>query len=199
MADGKRYRTVLRQRRASKLLTLYPGNERDDRMEAGMERLDPLPQGITGFDVPSEVLSIPGSRFKAACYAVARSMGGQVTSFLERERRHEGNHHSAVLGMQENAVSVLCNHAYPFLAFVPPDAYEARRLVFLPPGGLGQRFTELTEFRPLDPAFLAGPLAPEVLGTVLKDLGPFELKQLRRWMKGSIASCIGNVVFNFWD
>lgn len=157
--------------------------------------LDRLPRGVTGFDGFDRIALVPAPRFKTACYAVARHIRGRVRAFEACEDRVTANHHAATFQTPDGSVSALCNLHHPFLAFVPAGGHAASKPVFLPPGGIGRAFAELTGFEPLDPVFLNGALTPELL----EDLGPSELGQLRHWRRASGADRVGDVVFNTWD
>ena len=87
-------------------------------------RLDRLPRHITGsFNDTDEPRSVDGADFKKACHQVAQMSGGAVEdvdlNLLGR------NYFGATIQTKSDRVSVLCNSVFPYLAFVPPNAFGA--------------------------------------------------------------------------
>lgn len=152
--------------------------------------LERLPRHITGFsDGSAPPSEIDPKTFKAACRLVAAMERGSVESFdLDLLSR---SYYAATVRTDTDHATVLCNSIYPYVAFVPPNAFGFRDLEFVEPVSMGSLFARMTSLQPLDAAWLRGEPRKEVLA----DLASEELKQLIYWKSRQI----GDVIFNYWD
>jgi hypothetical protein len=155
-------------------------------------RLNRLPPRITStFDQTEEPHLLDGRGFKKACYLVAQISGGTVEgSDLNLLGR---NYFGATIRTKSDHVSVLCNSVFPYLAFVPPNAFGAAcpDLIFVKAVDLAKAFATATDFRSLDADWLKEDLSSDLLA----DLAPSERREITYWKPARV----GEVVFNSWD
>ena len=145
-----------------------------------------LPRGITGFGgvntVPPPLLG--KKAFRQMCYSIAWENGGTVAEMdMDTARK---NFYSAKLSRYDQAVFLLQNIHYPYIAFAQWDA--ASRFVLISP-----------------PDWLQLPDGPvRVLSSnelnqdwhgLCGELSPEELEQIRYWN----PQTVGEIIFNTWD
>ena len=153
--------------------------------------LDPLPPGITcGARPDGERVDL--TAFKAAAHYAARAAGGTVSRF-DLDRPYTSYAH-AVLDLPGSAVAVLCNRAYPAVAFSdePDGLYLTRSYVDIPK--LAAAFTEAS-FQPVP--LSVSTAAPSTLS--LDALSKAERAHVRYWIRYGRLSQAGDVIFNDWD
>lgn len=145
-----------------------------------------LPKGITGFGgvdtAPPPHLD--EKAFCQMCYFIAMENGGTVTE-LDTDT-YPRNFYSAKLSRYDDAVFILQNIHYPYIAFAQWDA-ASRFILISPPDWL-----QLSD----DPVRV---LSPNELNQdwhgLCEELSPEELEQIRYWN----PQTVGEIVFNTWD
>jgi hypothetical protein len=156
-------------------------------------KLERLPRHITSFfDYKSErICSLDLAEFKSACFHVARAAGAAIKDFDNNLLGR--SFYTATMKTSEEEISILCNWAYPYVTFVPVEAYErsASGLAFCYPELVSSLFLQETKFDPLDADWLMS--APTEY--LLSDLCSAERKQ----MKYGIPLRVGDIIFNHWD
>src|SRR5690349_21420782 len=80
--------------------------------------MQPLPTGITGFNLPNGYEET-SKRFASACHVAARMLNGRVELLQPAYYRGTPNFHEAILtfGYRQESIRVLCNAHYPVIAF----------------------------------------------------------------------------------
>ena len=145
-----------------------------------------LPRGITGFwSVNTAPLPLLDEKaFCQMCYSIALENGGTVTE-LDTDT-YPRNFYSAQIRRHDDAVFILQNVHYPYVAFAGQDDSGGFVLTSqpewlrLPTGTV--RFLSLAELNQ-DWHNLCGELSPE------------ELEQIRYWR----PQTVGEIIFNTWD
>ena len=150
-----------------------------------------LPRGITGFRDRRAGGAIPAvapKSFARACHTAARLGGGRVETF--DVARYPRNYYRAIIRLREDAVAVLCNAHFPWVAFasVSDDGISHR---FIDAPALASRFYEAMPCEVLSPSSLEGP--PDAAS--LNELSAAELEQIRYWEPDRL----GDIIFNSWD
>jgi hypothetical protein len=114
-----------------------------------------LPNGITGTRNNPKI----AGQFKSACYLVARKIGFEVKKFWKHgeSKTHNGdftydNYHAAFFSKKELQLLVLCNAAYPVIAFTQESTFLEKEFIDVP--HLAKKFREFTEFFPLEASYL---------------------------------------------
>ena len=132
--------------------------------------------------------------FKAACHHAARAVAGRVARF-EPEHSPYTSYLYAVLALPGCHVAVLCNRAYPLLAFSgdPDGLYMTRRYVDEP--ALAAAFEEVPPFH----ALLASALSCPPSAVSLDALSEPEQANVRYWIRYGRLEQAGDLLFNDWD
>jgi len=152
-----------------------------------------LPCGVTGFRRAHNV-PLPSTNFasfKAACFEIARRLGGLVVLAESCEGRVTPNFHRTRVSFGGRVVDVLCNAHYPLVGFAEPLEDGSLTLMYLDVSDLEGPFVETGSWRVLKLSELQARILPETLS----QLSEMELAQVKSWK----AKTIGEVVFNFWD
>ncbi len=150
-----------------------------------------LERGATGFwyGKEPELPEIPVRRFRGGCYEAARSAGGAVERIVERT--YPDNFHSAVIVGSADRFAILCNAAYPWIAFVEEGAGDvAGPGAFVDPPTWAAAFAEMS-FLVLNRQLLDSPLS----SVDTSAWGKGEWMQIRSWRPASV----GQTIFNSWD
>ena len=152
-----------------------------------------LLRGVTGFvaDADASIPTVALRTFKTACFNAARRAQAIVTATQSCERQATPNFHSATIGLENAAVSAICNRRYPLVAFVEPLPPGSCSLEFIDSPVLGRLIAEDDSFTVLS----ADLLNSAVDDSALSELGPAEIREVRHWNPRRI----GDVIFNFWD
>jgi hypothetical protein len=155
-----------------------------------------LPKGISGAIETPELVG----QFKSACYLVARETGFSVKAFWGRgkSKTHNGsftydNYHATYLEAKELSVWTLCNAIYPVVAFTEETAFLEKEFVDNPL--LAKTFSEITEFLPLDVAYLNQRVYKGLESNLLSLLDEQEIHNIRHWT----PKRVGDIIFNEWD
>ncbi|WP_326834378.1 hypothetical protein VSH64_05540 [Amycolatopsis rhabdoformis] len=164
-----------------------PEHPKAPAVPTGSWRVD---RGATGFweaggkPLPSTDLS----RFRAACFAAARTAGGHVGVLT---RLKMATFHAVTITGAGWSRAVLCHAHLSVVAFpsAPPQGWESPRSFDETPGW-AEQFT-LAGFRALGRAELATPV--EELD--LSHLARVERAQVRHWRPATL----GELLFNCWD
>jgi hypothetical protein len=141
-----------------------------------------LPAGITCD------LNVPAPHFKAACYEVAREHGAFVVGFPESVGTL--NYYRCILRWRDVEFAVICNHAYPYIAFSPTTDAEELVLEFFDQPELGKSF-EGVGFKCCRAEALDAPLQ----SSDTRQLRPSELADVRYWRPDKV----GHAIFNWYD
>jgi hypothetical protein len=159
-------------------------------LDSVMHNMHPLPRGITGFDAPKAGVGV--KPFAQACYAAARDIAGHVASIRSGADDPSRNYHEAILKLSQDGegIRVLCNVHYPIFAFVSAAKSSGDlRLDFVDRPDLAKAF-------PADFSVLSAQEASlQVSDELIANLSKAEVEQLRYWR----PSCVGELIFNYWD
>ena len=145
-----------------------------------------LPKGITGFGgvdtAPPPHLD--EKAFCLMCYFIAMENGGTVTE-LDTDT-YPRNFYSAKLSRYDDAVFILQNIHYPYIAFAQCDA-ASRFVLISPPDWLQLSADPVRDLSPNE-------LNQDWHGRC-GELNPEELEQIRYWN----PQTVGEIIFNTWD
>lgn len=145
-----------------------------------------LPKGITGFGgvdtAPPPHLD--EKAFCQMCYSIAMENGGTVTE-LDTDT-YPRNFYSAKLSRYDDAVFILQNIHYPYIAFAQCDA-ASRFVLISPPDWLQLSADPVRDLSPNE-------LNQDWHG-LCGELNPEELEQIRYWN----PQTVGEIIFNTWD
>lgn len=142
---------------------------------------------------------VDGDLFKKVCYSTMTSLGGKVLSF--REPAVAQNYYYAEVSLQsEDAIFILLNSIYPFIAFTTSP--EPPSMTFVEHKQLAAMINQLCGdvYRVLHPVELNEPLRmKEAKGglVVLNEntLNKWDMYNIKYWKPNRV----GDVVFNYWD
>jgi hypothetical protein len=156
--------------------------------------LDTLPPGAT-VGIRPDGQRVDPAAFKAACHHAARALGARVALFEPEHTPHTSYLYAVVELPGGRPVAVLCNRAYPFLAFSDePDAlYMTRRYVDEPT--LAAAFAEVPPFQAIPASALSSP--PGAVS--LEGLPEREQEHVRYWLGYWRPPQAGDLLFNDWD
>lgn len=160
------------------------------RVDVDLDSLRPLPLGITEGSLPDGSV-VDLARFKAACFYVARKVGGRVLR-IELRSNIPTSYAYARLELDDRETTVLCNKAYPVIAFTDkPRPY------------MSHEFTEEPEVAALFASVSFHPVPLETLkahpDAWLASMDAGEQKYFRYEMRSWGIRQIGDFVFNDWD
>lgn len=150
-----------------------------------------LPRGITGVRAHQDppLPQSDFSRFKSDCYEIARSIGARVSDVALPQGTT--NFGYAILAFDDQRIAVLLNAHYPFIAFAQRFDPDKEPFAFVNHAALAPAFMALGAYTVLFPEELESPVSDEAC----KELSPAEQRQVKYWR----PSCLGQVIFNFWD
>ncbi|MGB3541355.1 hypothetical protein [Rubrivirga sp.] len=152
---------------------------------------DTIPPGIT-VGVQPDGQRVDLSAFKAAAHYSARIAGGSVVRF-DFDRPYTSYVH-AVLDQPGGAVTVLCNRAYPAVAFSNETESVYMTHPFVEAPTLSAAFSD-SSFQTVPLSVLTAPPADISLGA----LSESERKTVRYWIKYGRLHQAGDLIFNNWD
>jgi hypothetical protein len=147
--------------------------------------------GVSGFGAQSHPRIDP-KHFRSACHGVARIAKREVVRF--EEQRYPRSFHAATLTGHEDTISILCNIAYPWIAFTAAEDHAAGPLSFVDDDQLANALRTEIEFEPLPRRWLDAHLDDGLLA----GLGREERAQIDYWRRfGPLR--VGDVIYNCWD
>jgi hypothetical protein len=151
-----------------------------------------FPTGATGFG-PVGCSAIDGRRFRAACFSAAPAAGWAVRAIYERA--YPRSYHRALVTKRDEAISILCNVAHPFVGFSCQDFAPLEQRPYVDLDELAESLRTRTSLLPLSAKLLQTSITPEMLTRLSSD----ERKQLKYWQRGNLDLRVGDVLFNAWD
>lgn len=157
-----------------------------------------LPPGFTGFHSVDEASAstVDPAVLRSICYAVARILGGEISSFEVAEVTPNFHTATIVWGFGPTRVSLLCNRNVPLIALSKPrHGYE---LEWVDSVEFAEALGRVSDWQLLSKQQLET-VVDEALLNVMDGVDRRTIETARRSRWFGPARTVGDVAFHFWD